>query len=163
MQAFQSFLPFSPFPSFFSSSPDPSPYFFPLSLFSLLSFPSLPSPSSISFPPSPAFPSLSPSPASLALFSLYLRAGSLHSLCCPVTATGAFPLLAPEAIVGPSGAEGPTLLLVEEGWESTGCDSCEREEDTLLDLLCVECCEPSRVKGGVCVHVGGGNVCVRGW
>ena len=59
---------------------------------------------------------------------------------------------------------------MEEGWESTGCDSCEREEDTLLDLLCVECCEPSRVKGGVCVcaHVGGGgrgggNVCVRGW
>ena len=59
---------------------------------------------------------------------------------------------------------------MEEGWESTGCDSCEREEDTLLDLLCVECCEPLRVKGGVCVcaHVGGGgrgggNVCVRGW
>lgn len=48
--------------------------------------------------------------------------------------------------MGPSGAEGPMLLplllLVVEGWESAGCDSCEREEETLLDLLCVECCEP---------------------
>ena len=50
--------------------------------------------------------------------------------------------------MGPSGAEGPMLLppllLVVEGWESAGCDSCEREEETLLDLLCVECCEPGR-------------------
>ena len=39
---------------------------------------------------------------------------------------------------------------MEEGWESAGCDSCEREEDILLDLLCVECCDPLRVKDGVC-------------
>ena len=50
---------------------------------------------------------------------------------------------------------------MEEGWESAGCDSCEREEDTLLDLLCVECCEPFRVKGGVCAG-GGGSVSVCG-
>ena len=49
---------------------------------------------------------------------------------------------------------------MEEGWESAGCDSCEREEDTLLDLLCVECCEPLRVKGGVWVGGGGEYECV---
>ena len=54
--------------------------------------------------------------------------------------------------MGPSGAEGPMLLplllLVVEGWESAGCDSCEREEETLLDLLCVECCEPGERRRG---------------